>query len=781
MANPVEALVANASTKIDATRHPVDVSRHPVDESVYAAYLVQKALGEQALSTALELDLSGHWQQLNALGDSLHALHSLTELDLSRNGLTSLEGLASLRNLRHLNVYYNVVGRLFEVDRLRANPQLESLDLRLNPVTHAGRRHRMRALLAAPSLQVLDGRDVTGAERARVEMARVERADDAEDIDGLPRHDEEEDALADGPSDDDADADIDGFESDGLLRPVDEGDEAAAEAAAAAAEAAAAAAEAAAAEQDRIEEAMEAAAVYAAGADAARAVGREAALAAAEAEAAARLVATRDAIRAAAAANDSTLGPAASDHALGAAAAGVVELGFDEYDEPGAPAIAHSDPADAASAADATAAATAAAAAATNAAAAAPARGTPLPAKAKAKVTAADAMAEAMAVAWSYQEEAHEAMSAAEAMGSADALSASAAITATASGLAADWSAAVSAAEAMGASSPPLTGPHSTGRASMTHASDSPYTMLTSASALAATSIAATPPSARLTPEKHAELAECAQAAVRAAVADAFGGGVSDLLLPPASTLLLPAGAHALPPPPPVPPPSRWGSAEDALHQAGAVDIADGHVDAASASAASAASASASTALAASASTAPAALAVSAATAHASSSTTMPLLPTAAQAALAVGPSMAAAVEAAEERWAAEKVRLAYEDLLTPSLTFARLSHAFSRLRSPSLAFLRLRSPLPTFSRLRPPSPAFAHLRLGPAQVKLAHEIDELKAQGQRDAEAIRQSAELVRMRTHPPPHPVATRGHALLTTLPLVPRVTGADAAADA
>ena len=71
-----------------------------------------------------------------------------TDLDLSRNGLSTLEGLASLRKLRRLNVYYNVVGRLHEVDRLRANTDLQELDLRLNPVTHAGKRHRLRALVA---------------------------------------------------------------------------------------------------------------------------------------------------------------------------------------------------------------------------------------------------------------------------------------------------------------------------------------------------------------------------------------------------------------------------------------------------------------------------------------------------------------------------------------------------------------------------------------------------------------------------------------------------------
>ena len=39
----------------------------------YLQYLVQQALGERALSSALTFDLSGHWQQLSALGSALHA------------------------------------------------------------------------------------------------------------------------------------------------------------------------------------------------------------------------------------------------------------------------------------------------------------------------------------------------------------------------------------------------------------------------------------------------------------------------------------------------------------------------------------------------------------------------------------------------------------------------------------------------------------------------------------------------------------------------------------
>ena len=73
------------------------------------------------------------------------------DLDLSRNGLTTLEGLQSLRRLRRLNLYYNMIGRLSELDRLRSHPELAVFDVRLNPLTHTGTRHRLRLGLAQSS------------------------------------------------------------------------------------------------------------------------------------------------------------------------------------------------------------------------------------------------------------------------------------------------------------------------------------------------------------------------------------------------------------------------------------------------------------------------------------------------------------------------------------------------------------------------------------------------------------------------------------------------------
>ena len=147
---------------------------------LYADSLVEDALAGRESAIVTTLSLSGHWQQLQCLGSAMHKCFNLIELDLSRNGLVSLHGLQPLRKLRRLNLYYNVIGKLPELDRLRHQPELEVLDLRLNPVTHAGRRHRLRAIAAAPSIRSLDGRDVTGAERARAEQLKLAAQGDDE-------------------------------------------------------------------------------------------------------------------------------------------------------------------------------------------------------------------------------------------------------------------------------------------------------------------------------------------------------------------------------------------------------------------------------------------------------------------------------------------------------------------------------------------------------------------------------------------------------------------------
>ena len=83
------------------------------------------------------LKLSGYRDQLRDLGTSLLAdkYRGLTQLDLSRNALTSLDGLQHLPALKQLSLYYNMVSDISEMARLQHHPELAVLDLRLNPVS----------------------------------------------------------------------------------------------------------------------------------------------------------------------------------------------------------------------------------------------------------------------------------------------------------------------------------------------------------------------------------------------------------------------------------------------------------------------------------------------------------------------------------------------------------------------------------------------------------------------------------------------------------------------
>jgi len=166
------------------------------------------------------LKLSGYRDQLRDLGTSLLAdkYCGLTQLDLSRNALTSLNGLQHLPALKQLSLYYNMVSDISEMARLQHHPELAVLDLRLNPVsagvspgagigshgihrppatlhtaagrppadrthglartqvTHAGPRYRLAVLSAAPKLALLDEREVKGVERQRARAAELQLA-----------------------------------------------------------------------------------------------------------------------------------------------------------------------------------------------------------------------------------------------------------------------------------------------------------------------------------------------------------------------------------------------------------------------------------------------------------------------------------------------------------------------------------------------------------------------------------------------------------------------------
>ena len=112
------------------------------DEGGYAAHLVEQALGDEEPASATVLRVSGHWQQLTSIGNALSSCCLLTDVDLSRNGLSTLNGLQMLSQLRKLNMYYNAITDLSELMRLRDHGELTVLDLRLNPVRGARRSPR---------------------------------------------------------------------------------------------------------------------------------------------------------------------------------------------------------------------------------------------------------------------------------------------------------------------------------------------------------------------------------------------------------------------------------------------------------------------------------------------------------------------------------------------------------------------------------------------------------------------------------------------------------------
>lgn len=100
-----------------------------------------------------------------SLGSSLRKFTRLKQLDLSRNNISSLQGLESLKLLEKLNLYYNNIENLEDLKRLKHNPNLKELDLRLNPVTRTEADYRLYLIHMLPNLQKLDDRSVRDRER----------------------------------------------------------------------------------------------------------------------------------------------------------------------------------------------------------------------------------------------------------------------------------------------------------------------------------------------------------------------------------------------------------------------------------------------------------------------------------------------------------------------------------------------------------------------------------------------------------------------------------------
>ncbi|XP_042329530.1 centrosomal protein of 72 kDa, partial [Sceloporus undulatus] len=112
------------------------------------------------------LSLPGTYhEKITHLGNSLKKFICLKSLDLSRNALTTLEGLQHLTSLEKLNLYFNHISSLSEVFRLHSLTALKDVDLRLNPVVKNESDYRLFVIHMLPNLRQLDDRPVRDSER----------------------------------------------------------------------------------------------------------------------------------------------------------------------------------------------------------------------------------------------------------------------------------------------------------------------------------------------------------------------------------------------------------------------------------------------------------------------------------------------------------------------------------------------------------------------------------------------------------------------------------------
>lgn len=118
---------------------------------------------------SLKLPGSYH-DKITHLDGGILNFNRLQHLDLARNALLSLDGISHLRHLESLNLYYNNVCDLDELYKLRQNKKLESLDLRLNPVTKNEPDYRLFLIHILENLQKLDDRPVREAERGTASL-----------------------------------------------------------------------------------------------------------------------------------------------------------------------------------------------------------------------------------------------------------------------------------------------------------------------------------------------------------------------------------------------------------------------------------------------------------------------------------------------------------------------------------------------------------------------------------------------------------------------------------
>ncbi|XP_030059614.1 LOW QUALITY PROTEIN: leucine-rich repeat-containing protein 36 [Microcaecilia unicolor] len=132
---------------------------------VWARVLKQGQTAEKS-DMVESLSLQGSYaKKIVSLEDAFKNFKNLQSLDLSRNLLTSLQGIEYLRLLRVLNLYYNNIESLLEVSRLKSLPALKELDLRLNPVTRNEANYRFVVVHLLESLETLDDRIVRENEK----------------------------------------------------------------------------------------------------------------------------------------------------------------------------------------------------------------------------------------------------------------------------------------------------------------------------------------------------------------------------------------------------------------------------------------------------------------------------------------------------------------------------------------------------------------------------------------------------------------------------------------
>lgn len=90
--------------------------------------------------------------RIASLGSALSPFRSLRELDLSRNVLTSLDGIQYAPNLRTLRLYFNRLGSFAAIKPLALLRHLRDLDLRLNPVARRPHYKRCAGVKGGPSI-----------------------------------------------------------------------------------------------------------------------------------------------------------------------------------------------------------------------------------------------------------------------------------------------------------------------------------------------------------------------------------------------------------------------------------------------------------------------------------------------------------------------------------------------------------------------------------------------------------------------------------------------------